>query len=130
MVAQSKFVTVVLLWEIFQKNNIQEKRNTDCSTVYFTKNTDQLATATLLTALGDRSLWAQPKEKYWFEELQEIRNNEKQPPEVRKARKALKKVILRNLAKFKEAFLCQNSFFNKVAGLEHLFYRTPLADCF
>ena len=65
----------------------------------------------------------------------------------------LKKVALKNFAKFTRKHLCQSLFFNKVAGwkpatllkkdfgigvflwilrnfLEHLFYRTPLENCF
>ena len=41
--------------------------------------------------------------------------------------------VLRNFIKFTEKPLCQSLFFNKVAGLRpvlHLFYRTPLGDCF
>ena len=62
-----------------------------------------------------------------------------------------KKVVLKKLAKFTGVHLCQSLFFNKVAGQqlylkrdpdtgvflwilqnfqEHLFYRTPLDDCF
>ena len=124
MVAQSKFVTVVLPWESFQKNNIEEKRNTDCSTIYVTKNANQLATAILLPALGDRSLWAHPKEKYWFEELWEIHNNEKQ---VRKARKAVRKAVFRNLAKFTEKHLCQSLFLNKLQASNTFFKEHPWA---
>ena len=55
----------------------------------------------------------------------------------------VRKGVLRNFAKFTEKHLCQSLFFNKVAGLsierflwflrnfwEHVFYRTPLGDCF
>ena len=65
----------------------------------------------------------------------------------------VKKVTLKNFAKFTSKHLCQSLFFNKVAGwkpatllkkdfgigvflwilrnfLEHLFYRTPLENCF
>ena len=51
----------------------------------------------------------------------------------------MKKGLLRNFAKFIGKHLCQSLFFNKIAGfrheilqnfLEHLFYRTPLDDCF
>ena len=41
---------------------------------------------------------------------------------------SMKKGFLRNFAKFTGKHLCQSLFFNKVAG--HLFYRTPLGDCF
>ena len=35
-----------------------------------------------------------------------------------------------NFEKFTGKHLCQSLFFNKVAALEYLFYRTPLGDCF
>ena len=62
-----------------------------------------------------------------------------------------RKGVLRNFAKFTGKQLCQSLFFNKVAGLrpvkketltqvfpckfcetfkEHLFYKTPLGECF
>ena len=49
------------------------------------------------------------------------------------------KGVLKNFAKFTAKHLCQSLFFNKVPGLslwnlrnfqEHLFYRTPLDNCF
>ena len=58
-------------------------------------------------------------------------------------RRFVRKGVLWNFAKFTEKHLCQSLFFNKVAGRsielflwivrnfwEHLFYRTPLGDCF
>ena len=42
---------------------------------------------------------------------------------------SVRKGVLRNFTKFIGKHLCQSLFFNKVAGL-HLFYRTPLEDCF
>ena len=67
-------------------------------------------------------------------------------PEGCKSAVFYKKDGLRNFAKFIEPLTCQSLFFKKVAGLrdsgtgvflrilrnfwEHLFYRTPLDDCF
>ena len=43
---------------------------------------------------------------------------------------SVRKGVLRNFAKFTWKQLCQSLFFNKVAGLEHLFYITRPGDCF
>ena len=43
---------------------------------------------------------------------------------------SVRKGVLRNFAKFTGKHLCQSLFFDKVAGLRYLFYRTLLGDCF
>ena len=42
---------------------------------------------------------------------------------------SLRKGVLGNFAKLTGKHLCHSLYFNNVAGL-HLFYRTPLGDCF
>ena len=43
---------------------------------------------------------------------------------------SVRKDVLRSFANFTGKHLCQSFFFNKVAGLQHLLYRTPLGDYF
>ena len=54
-----------------------------------------------------------------------IEHLKKQPPEM-----FHEKGVLKSFAKFTGKHLCQSLFFNKVAGLEHLFLQNTSGGCF
>ena len=70
----------------------------------------------LKTLFLTKNLWASPEPQFFYVILQCLKNTikaiKKQPPEV-----FWKKGVLKNFTKFTGKNLCQNLFFNKVAGL-------------
>ena len=43
---------------------------------------------------------------------------------------SVRKGVPKNFIKFTGKYVCLSHFLNKVVGLEHFFYRTPLDNCF
>ena len=83
--------------------------------------------------------------KNWihYTDANNTKTNNKSPNYISHRRCSVRKGVVRNFAKFAGKHLCQSLFFNKVVKkkrlwhkcfpvnfVKHLFYRTPLDDCF